>query len=305
MRIFIAGATGVVGRRIVPTLVAAGHEVTGVARGRHKADALRSQGATAVEVDLFDAAAVTAAVDGAEVVVNLATAVPPTSRMLLRSAWEMTNRLRTQASVHLVDAALAAGATRYVQEALGFAYGDHGAQWISEDAPLDVPPYSAGVLTAEAETRRFAESGGTGVALRFGLFYAADSAQTRDALDMARKGLLALPGRDDGYQPWVHIDDAASAVVAALNAPSGAYNAVEDNPLSNAEHVDVLSDLLGRRVRHLPAWLGIGGVLGMQARSQRVSNRRLRASSGWRPSFPSRREGWAAVVSQVAEESSP
>lgn len=304
MRIFIAGATGVLGGRVVPALVTAGHDVTGVARGPEKAEALRSQGATPTEVDLFDPAAVGAAVDGAEVVINLATAVPPASHMLRRSSWEMTNRLRTQASVHLVDAALAAGADRYVQEAVGFTYRDHGAEWISEDAPMDVPPYAAGVLAAEAETRRFADNGPAGVVLRFGLFYAADSPQTRDTIAMARKGLLPLPCRDDGYQSWVHVDDAASAVVAALNAPTGAYNAVEDDPLSNAEHVDVLTGLLGRRVRHLPARLGIGGVLSLQARSQRVSNRRLRANGGWRPAFPSRREGWSTVVSQLAESPS-
>lgn len=299
MRCFIAGATGVLGRRVVPRLTADGLRVTGVARSAEKAAALRARGATPIQVDLFDPQAVRGAVDGSEVVMNLATAVPPTSRMLRRSAWRETDRLRSVASRNLVDAALATGAGRYVQEALGFVYPDSGAMWIGEDVAMQAPAYAQAVIDAEAQVQRFSAAGGVGVALRFGLFYAADSPQVRDLVRMARSGLLPLPGRGDGYQPWVHIDDAAAAIIAALEAPAGAYNVVEDDPLTNAAHAQVLGDLLGRRVRRLPAWLGVTGPLQLQARSQRVSNRRLREATGWRPAYPSRREGWAAVLADI------
>lgn len=301
MRIFVAGATGVLGRRAVPHLVTDGHAVTAVARSDAKTTALQAQGATPVTVDLFDPIAVTRAVDGHDAVMNLATAIPATSQMMRPSAWALTSRLRSEASRHLVDAALATGAQRYIQEALGFMYTDHGSEWITEDAELAPPGYAAAVKVAEANARRFDASGGNGVALRFGLFYSADSRQTRDMLQIARRGILTIPCRSDGYQSWIHVDDAGRAVVAALDAPGGAYNVVEDVPLTNAEHVEVLRRLLGRRVRHLPAALGIGDVLANQSRSQRVSNQRLRSTTTWRPVYPSRREGWHYVISALVE----
>jgi nucleoside-diphosphate-sugar epimerase len=301
MQIFVAGATGVLGRRVVPELLSRGHRVRAVARSDAKAAMLRGQGAEPVSVDLFDAAAVGTAVAGSETVLNLATAIPPTRRMLSPSAWRMTNRLRTDAARNLVDAALATGAARYVQEALAFVYADHGAAWIDEDATFDLPAQFDGVRAAEAETRRFGSAGGQGVVLRFGLFYSADSPQTRDLLDLVRRGWLLMPGRAEGYQSWVHVDDAAAAVVAALDVPGGAYHVVEDDPLPNAAHLEVLAGLVGRRVRQPAAWLAVG-PLRLQARSLRVSNARLRAVSAWRPAFPSRREGLAKVVEDLGAD---
>lgn len=299
MRIFVSGATGVLGRRAVPALVARGHAVTAVARGPAKAQALRRQGATPVAVDLFDRDAVVRATGGHDVVINLATAVPPTSRMLLRSAWRPTDRLRTEAAGNLVDGALAAGAQRHIQEAIAFTYADAGATWIAEDTPLDPPPYAAATTTAEAHVRRFTAGGGVGVVLRFGLFYAADSPQVHDVVRMARRGLFALPEPANGYRPWVHVDDAAAAVVHALDVDAGPYNVVEDRPLTGAEHVDLLSDLLGRRVHLPPSALAVGSMLRLQQRSLRVSNRRLRQASRWRPAFGDRRDGWREVLTRL------
>ncbi|CAN5919653.1 NAD(P)-dependent oxidoreductase [soil metagenome] len=299
MRIFVAGATGVLGRRVVPALVERGHQVTAVARGAQKATALRAQGASPVTVDLFDPVSVTTAVDGSETVINLATSIPPTSRMLRSSAWRANDRLRTDASRHLVGAALHTGAGRYIQEALGFVYPDGGSAWIGEDVALDVPSYARSVLDAEAQAHRFNAGGGTGVILRFGLFYSADSVQTRDMLALIRRGLLPLPGADDAYQSWIHVDDAAGAVVAALDAEPGPHNVVEDDPLTTVEHVRVLGEIVGRRVRRPPTLIA-GGPLALQIRSQRVSNERLRQTTAWRPRFASRREGWPQVVAAAA-----
>ena len=301
MHIFIAGATGVLGRRVVPTLAAAGHAVTAVARSDAKASALRRQGAEPVMVDLFDPGAVAAAVAGSNAVINLATAIPPTGQMLRRSAWRTTDRLRREASANLVNGALATGARRYVQEALAFVHRDHGDRWIDEDAPLDPPAYAATVCDAEAQVRRFTDAGGAGVALRFGMFYSADSGQTRDLVRLARRGLLALPGGDDTYQPWVHVDDAAGAVVAALEAPEGVYHVVEDDPVTAGEHAAVLGDLLGRRLRRPPDWLAFGPLV-LWLRSQRVANRRLRAATSWRPRYGARRDGWAQVLHALDRE---
>lgn len=299
MRVFVTGATGVLGRRVVPQLVGEGHDVTAVARTGSKATALRNQGATPALVDLLDPRAIAKVVTGSDALLHLATAIPSTSRMLRPGAWRATGRLRTEAARNLVDAALALGVTRYVQESLGFVYPDCGDTWINEDAKVDPPRYAAPVLEAEAQTRRITASGGIGIALRFGLFYSADSPQTRAIVDLARRGLLPLPGRHDGYQSWVHVDDAATAVCAALRAPAGPYNVGEDEPLTNATHAETLAELFGRRVHRPPAWLGVGGPLRLQLRSLRVSNRRLRAATGWRAAHPSRRSGWSAVLSRL------
>lgn len=298
MKIFIAGATGVLGRRVVPLLVADGHTVSAVARDARKAATLVDQGAAAVEVDLFDPTAVARAVVGHAAVVNLATAIPPAAQFSQPSAWETNTRLRTEGSRNLVDAALATGAQRYVQESVAFAYDDHGSEWITEDAAVVSAPTVAPTQVAEAHARRFDAHSQTGVALRFGIFYSADSVLTRGILEQARGGVLAMPGRDGGYQSWIHLDDAAAAVVAALGVAGGVYNVVEDHPMTNAEHAVVLGDLLGRpivRPRELAA--DGGSEFG---RSQRVSNGRLRDASGWRARFGSRREGWAAVLAGPA-----
>src|SRR4051812_9122512 len=151
MKVFVAGATGVLGKRAVRELVAAGHDVTGVARSEEKAALVRSLGATPVKVDLFDPAAVKDAVAGHDVVCNLATHIPPTSKMAFPKAWDENNRIRTEASRNLVDAALAAGASRYIQESICFVYGDHGDEWIDEDTTLDVPKLVRSVVSAEEQ----------------------------------------------------------------------------------------------------------------------------------------------------------
>lgn len=302
MRIFIAGATGVLGRRVVPAFVAEGHTVTAVARSAGREAMVRAHGATPVRLDLFDRDAVRGAVAGSDVVINLATAIPSTGQMLRRSAWRMTDRLRTEAAGNLVDGAMAAGAQRYVQEALAFVYPDRGAVWIDEDTPLDPPPSAVAVEQAEAHVRRFAASGGAGVALRFGMFYAADADQTQDLVRALRYGLIALPERPDAHRPWVHVDDAAAAVSAALDVPSGAYNVVEDQPLTGREHRELLQALAGRRLWRVPSALAVG-LLRFQLRSLRVSNGRLRDRSSWRPAFD-RRAGWSEVLRTAAREAS-
>ena len=137
MKVFVTGATGVIGTRAVPALVAAGHEVTAVARGEAKADLVRSLGAVPVAVDLFDPAAVKEAVAGHDAVAHLATNIPPMTKASRPSSWTTNERLRREASRNLVDAALDAGAGRYVQESICFPYLDAGDAWIDEESPIE------------------------------------------------------------------------------------------------------------------------------------------------------------------------
>lgn len=297
MRVFVTGATGVLGRRVVVRLVAEDHEVTAVARG--KGEQLRELGASPRSVDLFDPRAVAAAVEDHDAVVDLATRIPATTRMALPWAWRDNDRLRAQASHHAADAAVAAGAT-YVRESFGLVYADAGDQWVGEQASLAPIANTRTALDAEAAAARVTAAGGVGVALRFALFYGADSVQTRDELASARRGFaLSAAGDPEGFTPHVHLDDAADAVVAALAAPAGTYNVVEDEPLRRREYVDVLASIAGRRVRTPPRFLTRIGPMRAVGRSLRLSNTAFRDATGWAPTWTSPRDGLPAVAAEV------
>jgi 2-alkyl-3-oxoalkanoate reductase len=302
MRIFVAGATGVIGRRVVHRLIGAGHQVTGAARTPANQATVDRMGAASARVDLFTPATLTEALRGHDTVVNLATHIPPSSRALLPGAWRETDRIRRVGAANLMQAALAGGATRFIQESFAPIYPDRGEEWIDERAPVRPGRYNRGVIDAEAATEHFTRSGGTGIALRFAFFYGADSDYTRDAIRLVRKGWAPTLGRPEGFISSVSHDDAAAAVVAALAAGAGTYNVVGDEPMRRRAFSDALAEVLGvASPRLLPAWLtyvtgSLGDVLG---RSQRISNRKLRAECGWSPRYPSMREGWRAVVREL------
>lgn len=296
---FVAGATGVIGRRVVARLVEAGGDVTGVARSEPKEAELRALGATPVRVSLFDRDAVARAVAGHDVVCNLATAIPTGERAADPVAWEANDRLRREGSRNLADAALATGAGRYVQESLTLLYADGGEDVLDEAAPLEPTAVTACALEAEAQAERFAAGGGVGVALRFGLFYGDDSAHSVDAMEALRSGQPPELGPAEAYRSSVTTDDAASAVVAALGAPSGTYN-VADRPVRRAEFVEALARALGVAPPAQPTVVpDLPPEHRMLLRSQRASSERFTAATGWRPRFPSAREGWPFVVAEL------
>jgi nucleoside-diphosphate-sugar epimerase len=297
MKVFVTGGTGVVGTRAIPALVAAGHEVTAVARSAEKAELVRELGGAPVELDLFDAAAVKAAVVGHDAVANLATSIPPLSKATGKHAWDENDRIRREASSHLVDAALAAGATRFVQESIAFPYVDNGSDWIDEDHPIDntLGPFS-GAGVAEAQAARFTAEGGIGVVLRFAQFYAPEATHTV-AFNKAVRRFRVNPflGAPDAYTSFIHAEDAGSAVAAALRAPAGIYNVCDDEPMTRAEAGQVLAAANGRRrayaiPRPLQA-LAPAMARGLAA-SLRESNARFKAATGWTPAHPSIRGSW-------------
>lgn len=297
MKIFLAGGTGVVGTRALPALVAAGHDVSAVARTDAKADLVRSLGGEPVTVDLFDHDAVRDAVVGQEVVVNLATSIPALAKAARGSAWTTNERLRREASSNLVDGALRAGAVRYVQESIAFPYVDNGDQWIDEDHPVDqVGPFS-GARDAEAAAARFAERGGEGVVLRFAQFYAPESSHTQAFNTSVRRRVNPFLGDPGGYTSFIHAEDAGAAVVAALRAPSGIYNVADDEPLTRAEAGRIVAEALGVKPpyavpRAVRAATPASAKLLM--RSLRVSNGCFKDATGWQPVHPSIRGSWPA-----------
>ena len=314
MRILLTGATGVIGRRVIPLLIADGHSVAGVGRTAAKREELERLGARGFELDLFDARAVRRAVAGTDVICNLATAVPRVARILLPSAWREMTRIRRDASANLVNAALESGTVRHlIQESSAPIYADAGDQWVDETFPVRPARYNRSVLDAETNAGRFAERGGRAVVLRFGWFYGPDDAQTNTLLQGVRRGRFPLLGRPEGYFSWVAHDDAATAVVAALKVDSGIYNVVENEPLRRRDLAEGIAGLL--RVsppRFLPAWMTtLSGPVGQTlARSLRISNRKFKAAAEWCPRHATALSGLAAILdsgsaSTRPDESSP
>lgn len=287
MRIFVAGATGVAGWRTTRDLVKAGHEVTGLARTDEKAKLLDGLGAKPVSFDVFDAADVKANVAGHDVVVNLLTHIPKMAKAALPGVWNENNRLREEVSAHLA----AASDGRIIQESITFPYGEHGDEWLDENAEQRDARYLAGV--SEAEANALAQEGG--VVLRFAQFYSPDSHHTIDQVKYAKRGVLSMPGKADGYWTLLHADDVATAVIAALGAPKGVYNVAEDEPMTRRQSAQLLAELLGKKkLRHLLS------PVPMLNSSQRVSNKKFKQATGWAPSVPSQREGWPLILKELA-----
>jgi len=285
--------------RAIRRLIAAGHAVTGVARSGSARAALERLGASTVSVDLFNPRLVRGAVDGHDAIINLATHVPRGRvRLLLPRAWAETGRLRHEASWNLAHAALDTGAHVFVQESFAMAYPDCGDEWVTEAVELHPARYDRTVGDAEASAERFAQSGNRGVSLRFAGFYGPSDFMTEQILSGVKHRIFPVLGRKEGFFPMVHHDDAAAAVVTALDAPSGAHNVVDDEPLRRSELAAVMAELLGvRPPLFLPAVLArvSGPVVETMSRSIRMSNLKLR-SLGWAPSYPSAREGLRAII---------
>ncbi|HEY4129849.1 MAG TPA: NAD(P)H-binding protein, partial [Gemmatimonadaceae bacterium] len=274
-RIFVTGATGVVGRRAVPLLVARGHQVTAVGRNPAKLASLATMGASTVALDLFDATAVRRAVENHDVVINLATHMPSsTIKMMFKRSWKENDRVRREGSAILVDAALAAGVRRFVQESFAPIYEDGGSRWIDENWPTRPVSYNRTVADAENSAARFASKGGSAVVLRFAWFYGSDNI-LHDMLDSVRRGWSPVAGDAHAYWSSLAHEDAAVAVVAALEAVGGTYNVCDDEPLTRREFADALAAAIGARSPKLiPHWLGaIGGsTMELLGRSIRMSN---------------------------------
>jgi nucleoside-diphosphate-sugar epimerase len=295
--IVITGATGVVGRRAVKELLAAGHEVRGVTRSARGARLLERLGARAVEADVFDPASLAGAFSGADVVVNLLTHIPRSDRMADPGAWDENDRLRREASAAIALAAQEAGAQRLVQESVAFVYADGGDAWLDEDAAVAGDDRTATALTAESNASSL--FAGDTVSLRFGLFLGPDSELTLADVVNARAGISPSVGARDAYRPTLWLDDAGTAVAAALRAPAGIYNVADDEPATRGEIDAALAATVGldalvpALAEPLPP--GFDAV----ARSQRVSSRRLREATGWTPRVQAGIDGWRRVVHDV------
>ena len=312
MRIFIAGAGGAVGRRLVPLLVEAGHQVTGTTHSPRKADAVRRLGAEPVVVDAFDADGVRAAVGHAapEVVVHQLTALSgPQDLRRFDRTFALTNRLRTEGTDILLAAARAAGTGRFVvQSFTGWTNPRVGGRVKTEEDGLDEHPTPASRETLAALRRMESTVEGAahvkGIALRYGFLYGPGTgfAPGGDVLEMVRRRRLPLVGGGGGIWSFVHVDDAATATVAAVEGiATGVYNIVDDDPAPVSQWLPYLAETIGAQPpMRLPGWLvrpmiGEHGVSTMtQIRGS--SNAKARRVLGWQPRYASWRQGFRAAL---------
>jgi nucleoside-diphosphate-sugar epimerase len=295
MRVFIAGATGVVGARTVALLVAAGHEVTGLARSAEKAGLLQRQGARAVQASLFDPDALGRAVAGHDAVVNLATHIPVGSAAISARAWREDDQIRTEGSRILVDAALRHEVGRLVQEGVAFVYPDRGDEWITEETvPEPNPRSQAATMAATAHAARFTAGGGAGVLLRFGQLYGPDRASA-EMLARARARKPVVLGRPGGWLSPLCPADAAAAAAAALDCAPGIYNVAEP-PVRRSAWAAAIGAAAGTGpAKFYPALLQklAGPRAEPLTRSQRVDSSRFAAATGWVPASRSTQGSWS------------
>jgi nucleoside-diphosphate-sugar epimerase len=308
MRIFVAGATGALGRRLVPLLVAGGHQVTAMTRSPAKADGLRAAGAEPVVADALDREAVLVAVTAArpEVVAHQLTELAGVTNLRKFDAgFAATNRLRTEGTDHLLAAARAAGTRRFVAQSFaGWPFARIGGPIKTEDDPLDPDPPAELRRTLDAirqlEAAVLGAQGIEGLVLRYGGFYGPGTSAGAGGymLDDLRRRRFPIVGAGTGVWSFIHIDDAATATAAAVErgAP-GIYQIVDDDPAPVSDWLPALAAAAGARPpRRVPVWLarllvGEHGVVLMNE-VRGAANAKARRELGWTPTYRSWRQGF-------------
>lgn len=308
MKIFVAGATGVLGRRLVPGLMNAGHDVVGMTRTQRGAETVRALGATAVVGDGLDRDGVMRAVveSAPEVVVHQMTALSSAPNIRrFDDTFAATNRLRTEGTRNLLDAAAAAGARRFVaQSYAGWPYERSGHGLKTEEDPLDPSPPARMSRTLAAirqlESMVTGQDEVEGVVLRYGSFYGPGSDFSREGSMVAqvRKRRLPVIGDGAGVFSFVHLDDAAGATVLAVDhGHAGIYNVVDDEPAPAGVWLPELARMIGAKPpRRMPVWVGrlAAGEPGvsMFTRVRGTSNAKAKRELGWTLTYPSWRQGF-------------
>ena len=309
MHIFLAGATGAVGRTLIPTLREHGHTVTGTTRSPAKAEAIRALGAEPVTMDGLDAASVLAAVRAAEpdVIVHQMTALVGIDFRKFDRSFAVTNRLRTEGTEHLLAAMRDVGVPRIVaQSYAGWTYERTGGPVKTERDPLDPAP-PKGMRETHAAIHRLEElvGGAGGVILRYGGFYGPGTGLVADGeqVELVRKRRFPLVGDGAGVWSWAHTEDVATATAAAIErADAGeVYNIVDDDPAPVRDWLPALAHTVGAKPpMHLPAWLArlVAGpaIVTLMTDVRGASNAKAKAQLGWTPAWPSWREGFVAAT---------
>jgi nucleoside-diphosphate-sugar epimerase len=312
MRVFVAGATGAIGKQLVPRLAAAGHEVFGMTRSESKRAMLSDLGAVPVVADALDRDQVAEAVGSArpDVIVHELTAIGALNMRHFDRDFALTNRLRTEATDHLLSAGQAVGVRRFVAQGVaGYgAYARTGGQVKSEEDPLESAPAREMRETLAAirhlEESVLGASWTEGIVLRYGVFYGPGTGMVpgEEQFELVRRRKFPLVGDGGGVWSFIHIADAAEATLAAVEHGSrGVYNVVDDDPAPVAEWLPALAQELGaKKPMRVPRFVGklFAGEAGavMMTDIRGASNAKAKRELGWRPAHPSWRQGFAAPI---------
>ena len=305
MRVFVAGGSGVLGQRLVPQLVARGHQVTATTTSAAKVGLLTRLGAEGVVMDGLDAVSVGEAVAAArpDVIVHQMTAISPTHAgkpdLKHIDRWFSTTiRLRIEGTNHLLAAAEATGVSHFVAQSYASWNGIRRGGWVkTEDDPLD--PETGTIMRKGALAIRHVEDavlGADGAVLRYGAFYGPGA--TDDQVELVRKRQFPLVGRSTGYSSWVHLDDAASATVLAVEQKArGVFNIVDDEPAPASQWLPYLAACAGaKRPMRVPVWLArlLAGeaAVTMMTQGRGFSNAKAKRELGWELRYPSWRQGF-------------
>ncbi len=311
MKVFVAGASGVIGRPLVRRLVAAGHEVVGMTSREAGRRAIEAAGGSAAVCDSLDADAVREAVGSArpDVVVNELTRLPRDydARKLDEDFYAPTNRIRTVGGGNVLAAAVEAGARRFVSQSIAFLYAPEGPMVKDEEGrPWTdaAPPFGDGVRAVVSHERAVLDAEGIdGLVLRYGWFYGPGTYYARDGsiAEMVRKRRFPIVGGGDGLFSFIQVEDAAAATaIACERGAPGIYNVVDDEPATVAEWLPAYAEALGaKRPWRVPGFIArlIGGsaarmVFGLRGASNAKAKREL----GWEPRYPSWRTGFYAAL---------
>ena len=317
MKIFVAGASGALGRQLVPLLDGAGHEVVGSTTSPQKLEILGALGAQPIILDVLDAGAVGRAISKAEpeVVVHEATALGGVGGNFRKidETFAQTNRLRTEGTDNLLAAALAVGVRKLVaQSYAGWTFAREGAAVKDEDAPLDSAPAGNAKETIAAirylEERVVAAKELDGIVLRYGGFYGPGTsfAEDGESVEAIRKRAFPIVGGGGGLASFIHIEDAARATFAAIErGRRGVYNVVDDDPAPVSAWLPYAADVVGAKPpRHVPFWLGklfAGEMLAtMMVEGRGASNAKAKRELGWQPRYASWRDGFVNGLESAA-----
>lgn len=308
MRVFVAGASGVIGRALLPAMLAQGYEVFGLARTPEKLLLVDGLGAKAVRGNILDPILLNKAVAevAPEVVVNLVTKIPLRLKIDPKD-WEENNQVRVEGSQNLLEAARQAGVRLVIQESVGYVCASQENRWITETSPLSTHPFIQPTQKMEANVRN---SGLPVCILRFASLWAVDSWHTLQCVAALKRGILPLIGKGDAYLSQIHAADVANAILCVVRNPEVAkgktYNVCDNEPVTSEESLTYAARILNapkpKSIPTLMAKMVVGNLtLEVLAASYRISNQRIREELGFVPNYPSYRELWQKIASELED----
>jgi 2-alkyl-3-oxoalkanoate reductase len=310
MKVFIAGASGVLGRRLIQQFAARGHSVVGQVRSAKAENVVRIAGGEPRHADLFDAESLARAADGCDTVIHSATAIP-TKTKTTPGDWAMNDHIRRKGTRCLTEATAKIGAKTYLQQSIAWVARPKDESPFDEDSPTVPDPAIQSAIDAEAIAREAGSMDGFTVAiLRGGFFYDSESGHTRMLADGLRKRQMPIVGTGDAVWAMIHTDDAASAYLTAAEQPrNGVWHVVDNELVTVRAFLGEFAARLGTRPpRRVPVWLAkwLAGeqVVAYFTKSNRTTNARLRRDFGWTPRYPTYHEGLGQIVSAWNAESS-